>query len=120
MYQMPMNKDLYKFLFFIFFLLGSIFGIITYIIDMPYNKWLLHKMPAWIAVLNVTVLGFSIIISSYRLRIPYLPYVVGGCFVLSMSLLKVSFEKAPLINGLIFLFSIFFHLIKTYSKRTPG
>jgi TctA family transporter len=94
------------------FVLAALFFLACgFFVELPYHKWLAGHLPTWLAIVNVIIFGLCIVAAATSLTRRLYLIAVTAFGVLSMLVLRVSFKKAPLVNGIIVLVAVLLYAV---------
>lgn len=87
---------------------------------MPWDNWLMNNMPIGLAVLNSSIIcvGFLYFAIPRERRSLNLSFLITSVMLVLSIPLKISMEKAPMINISVLIFTLaIFLLMKNYFKK---
>ncbi len=113
-----MERKAHTFLgWYLFVLLGGVFALVSnFLIEMPYNRWLANHLPIWLGIVNVFVFCVCFVSTALSVR-PSVLKTISVVGLVTASIIRVSFTKAPLINAVAILLAVILFVGLKRSKR---
>ncbi len=97
---------------------GLLIYLATYVIEMPYEKWLSENITASESIIIYIILGIMLLVATIP-KIPKIVSCIGGTlFVICLIISESASSKAPFINGSIaFIFTTSYIATKIFLSR---
>jgi uncharacterized membrane protein SirB2 len=112
------QKDYIYHVWALFNIAGLLIYLATYVIEMPYEKWLSENITASVSTIIYILLGIMLLVATIP-KIPKFISCIGGTlFVICLIISESASSKAPFINeSIAFIFIVLYIATKIFLSR---
>ena len=107
-----------NFIWLIFIVVAPVYLFTGLVFEMPYYSWLYERLPTWLAVLNIVIMGVAFAMLGIPMRSTKVNYFAGFIFFLTGAIYIPCVRKVPFIGiATIVLSAFIFVLLKWHFKQ---